>query len=286
MSTVHKQTVQSQSKRLAEAYASIFRALHFRHEFARRNKTVATEAATLAVTLGFKESRFETFIHDNRPLTDELIGAVSKPEHGERREALGKFLETYRVLPVTWNKSKKRPFLAKEFYEMSERNVHNWEVAFNSLMHFEAYAMSKLGLGHPVFFPLMPLFVSGAKLETLKLGSYDAPAFLNRSVPQAVVDHYSDALGVEIEVFRHYQEDPDKDGRNPKGTFEEYLQILDSFDTLGYREKGNGKELYYSTHENPDKIISTEMDRNSAISSYDRKRLAACKRRNSYTEII
>lgn len=284
MRTVHKQTGQSQSKRLTEAYSSIFRALHFRHEFARRNTTVATEAAALAEILGFNESRFETFIHGNRPLTDELTEAVSKPEHGERREALAAFLETHRVLPVTLNN--KRPFLAKEFYEMSVRNVHNWEVAFNSLMHFEAYSMSKLGLGHPVIFPLMPLVVTGTKLESLKLGSYVAPAFLDHSVPQEVVDHYSDALGVEIEVFRHYQDDPDKDGRNPQGTFEEYLQILDSYDTLGYREKGNDKVLYYSTHENPDKIISTELDRNSAISSYDRKRLAACKRRDNYTEIV
>ena len=284
MSTVHKQTVQSQSKRLAEAYASIFRALHFRHEFARRNATVAAAAATLAEILGFNESRFETFIQSNRPLTDELIAAVSLPEHGERREALAAFLETHRVLPVTLNK--KRPFLAKEFYEMSERNVHNWEVAFNSLMHFEAYAMSKLGLGHPVIFPLMPLAVSGTKLETLKLESYDAPAFLNRSVPQTVVDHYSDALGVEIEVFRHNQVKPDKDGRNPQGTFEEYLQILDSFATLGYLKKGNDKVAYYSTHENPDKIIFNEKDRNSAISSYDRKRLAACYYWDNYTEIV
>ena len=286
MRTVHKQTGQSQSKRLTEAYASIFRALHFRHEFARRNATVAAAAATLAETLGFNESRFETFIQGNRPLTDELIAAVSLPEHGERRAALATYLETYRVLPVTWNKNDKRPFLAKEFYEMSERNVHNWEVAFNSLMHFEAYAMSKLGLGHPVIFPLMPLVVSGTKLETLKLGSYVAPAFLDHSVPQEVVGHYSDALGVEIEVFRHNHDDPDKDGRNPQGTFEEYLQILDSYATLGYLEKGNDKVLYYSTHENPDKVISTEMDRNSAISSYDRKRLTACKRRDSYTEIV
>ena len=70
MKIVRKQTGYTQSKRGVKAYSEIFRLFNYRHEFARRNEEVVDDAKTLAKDLGFKASRFETFIHDGRPLTD------------------------------------------------------------------------------------------------------------------------------------------------------------------------------------------------------------------------
>ena len=123
--------------------------------------------------------------------------------------ALWKYLDNHWVLPVTRNKDTRTPFLAKEFYEMSDRHLRDWKLLFNSLMLFESLAMSDLGLGHPIFFPVMPLIVKRKgihepiKLGRLRLSDYVSPAFIDRSVPKQVLGYYSDALDLEVEDYRH-----------------------------------------------------------------------------------
>ena len=115
MEMSRKQSGPMKQKRVAEAYAEIFRGIFWRHEFARRNETVAKDSAELAKTLGIEESRFEIFIHDGYPLTDDLIDLVSKPDREVASKALKMFLETHKVLPVTLNSISKEKFLPKEF---------------------------------------------------------------------------------------------------------------------------------------------------------------------------
>ena len=290
MKIVRKQTGYTQSKRGVQAYSEIFRLFHYRHEFARRNLAVTDAASTLAKNLGFKASRFETFIHEGRPLTDELYDAVTPSKHGKRREALRTYLDNHWVLPVTSNREGKTPYLAKEFFEMSDRHLQDWKLLFNSLMLFESLAMSDLGLGHPIFFPLMPLVVTpkdkakSIKLGNLKLDDYDAPAFIDRSVPKQVLGYYSDALDLEVEDYRH--KNPSKDERLGQATFDEYLDILDHHASLSRGVKGNAKIEYYKLFMPAGKKVNTSKEVDRALRWYDGKHLDACYYMDHYEELV
>lgn len=290
MKIVRKQTGYTQSKRGVQAYSEIFRLFHYRHEFARRNLAVTDAATTLAKDLGFKPTRFETFIHEGRPLTDELYDAVTPPMHRKRREALRKYLDDHWVLPVTSNREGKTPYLAKEFYEMSDRHLQDWKLLFNSLMLFESLAMTDIGLGHPIFFPLMPLVVKRKGIPNpiilgrLKLSDYVSPAFIDRSVPKQVLGYYSDALDLEVEDHRH--KNPSKDERLGQATFDEYLDILDHHAPLTRGEMGDAKKEYYLTFMPEGTKIKTSNDLDRALRWYDGKHLDACYYRDHYEELV
>jgi len=290
MKIVRRQTVRTQSKRMTEAYSEIFRLFNYRHEFARRNKGVSEDAIRLAKTLGFKASRFESFILDGYPLTDELYDAVFPKKYWRRREALGKYLAVHRVLPVVLNSEDRKQYLDKKFYELSVNRLGDWKLLFNSMMLFESLAMYECKVGHPVFFPVMPLVVGrkgladSIKLGALKLDEYDAPTFVDRSVPKQVLEHYSDALDLEVEEHRYKSKI--KDERLGKATFDEYLDILDHHATLSRGEMGDAKIEYYKSFMKEGMKVDTLKQMESAWRWYDQKHLAACSYRDNYVELV
>lgn len=289
-------------KRLVKAYSEIFRGLYWRHEFARRNNAVSTASKDLAMALGFKITRFEQFIHNGRPLTDELID-VCRIGPMPAKTALREFLEKYKVLPTTWNPQSKSPYFPME-YGLREPERANYiydtlidcKTLFNNILLFEAHAMSDLNMGRPVMFPLMPLIVLGRKIEQLHLGDFPAPVLLDRFAPADLIGHYSDALDCEMEwgdyekakkTKKMAAKDGAKSNRTPWESLPAYVRIFDY--SLKYKdgEKKTGfKFQHYDDFVNHPRDKPVKDVLANAVASYDSQLNAAKNQIMAYQDIL
>ena len=133
---------------------------------------------------------------------------------------------------------------------------------FKCLLLFEAKAMSTLGLGHPVFFPLMPLVVDNIKLERLILGSINAPTFFDRLVPKGLLGKYSDALDFQTEDSDREKAVEDIDQESREKSFSEFIEILDYAKAYTDKNKKAFKYEYYIQSR-------PEGEKRDAIKDYD-----------------
>ena len=302
MKNPRKDQSAKKNKRLAKAYSEIFRGLYWRHEFARRNDAVSTASRDLAKALGFKPTRFEIFIQNGRPLTDELID-VCRIGSMPAKTALREFLEKYKVLPTTWNTQTKSPYFPMEFGLRKTERVNyiydtllDCKTLFNNLLLFEAHSISDLKMGHPVMFPLMPLIVFGRKMEQLHLGDFPAPVLLDRFAPADLIGHYSDALDCEME-WGHYEKAKktkkmaDKDGTKsnkvPWDSLSAYIRIYDySLDSKD-EKKTPAKYGYYLEHMNVEGRRKPVKDLvANAFASYGSQVEAAKRQIENYQDIL
>ena len=302
MKNPRKDQSPKKNKRLAKAYSEIFRGLYWRHEFARRNDAVSTASRDLAKVLGFKPTRFEIFIQNGRPLTDELID-LCRIGSVPAKTALREFLEKYKVLPTTWNPQTKSPYFPMEFGLMKTERVNyiydtllDCKTLFNNLLLFEAHSISDLKMGRPVMFPLMPLIVFGRKMEQLHLGDFPAPVLLDRFAPADLLGHYSDALDCEME-WGHYEKakkgkmitdkDEAKSNRIPWESFPAYVRIYDYSLTYKEGEKKTGFKFqhYDDFVDHPrDKPVKDKYA--NAVASYDSQLNTAMNQIMSYQDIL
>jgi hypothetical protein len=291
MKILMRQFTRVQFKKAEESYKEIFRNLHYRHEFARRDENVPAAGAILAKALGMPPSRFRTFAANGKFLTEELLGRVGKPSETERRSALAKYLSTWRVLPMTWSPGESPRFFAKNLFAQNFQ-FDECRRVFKSLMKFEAFAMAALGIGHPVIFPMMPLRIQGANKEMLcdklDLKDYTAPMFLDFSVPQEAFDSYCHAFALDMEMhdFRNPSKDAEKRGRNRDSKLETHLQILDNHATFEKGDFAGGKVAYYEARRGQPGLVKTAKAMKNAISWYDQKMVAAMKYVREYREIV
>lgn len=310
MKNTRKASTLKQAKRLTEAYAGIFRGLYWRHEFARRNEAVSNASRDLAKALGFKPERFEHFIQDAHPLTDELVH-ICKAGTQTAKSALGKFLDIYKVFPTTWTRHSKAPYFPMEF-GLDDRGRENYvfdtlancRMLFNNFLLFEAFSMSDLSLGHPVMFPLMPLVVFGKKIEQLHLDDFPAPVLLDRFVPVELIGHYSDAFDFEMEWGR-YKKNREKSNNTPekstKKTDKEkdastkvpwdslaaYIRIYDHSLITKDEKKTSAKYGYYLEYMNPEDRPKPAKDLvANAFSSYGSQLESAMRLIENYQDII
>lgn len=289
-------------KRLTTAYSEIFRGLFWRHEFARRNKAVSDASEKLAVALGFKPTRFEQFIQNGYPLTDELID-ICRIGSLSAKTALRKFLEIYKVLPTTWSPQNKSPYFPTEFgFRDRERTnyiydaLNDCKTLFNNLLLFEAHSISDLKMGRPVMFPLMPLIVFGRKMEQLHLGDFPAPVLLDRFAPADLIGHYSDALDCEMEwgdyeKAKKTKKMADKDGAKstkvPWDSLSAYIRIYDHSLASKDEKKTSAKHGYYLEHMNIEDRRKPVKDLvANAFSSYGSQIEAAKRQIENYQDII
>jgi|GEM_PF-4130548 hypothetical protein len=302
MKNPRKDQSRKKNKRLAMAYSDIFRGLYWRHEFARRNDAVSTASRDLAKALGFKPTRFEIFIQNGRPLTDELID-LCRVGSMPAKTALREFLEKYKVLPTAWNPQTKSPYFPMEFGLRESERVNyiydtllDCKTLFNNLLLFEAFSISDLKMGRPVMFPLMPLIVFGRKMEQLHLGDFPAPVLLDRFAPADLIGHYSDALDCEMEwgdyeKAKKTKKMADKDGaksnRVPWESVSAYIRIYSHSLALKEGEKVSGfKYEYYSKHMEVKGKKPVRDPVANAIASYDSQLEAAKKQIENYQDII
>jgi len=191
-------------------FEHVFRALYYRHEFARRNKRVYDAGPPIAKKLGMPEERFKSFIQSGSFLTDEIIDHVEKSERrtkGARRQALGNYLEEFGIIPLIWTWGEAEPFFPRKYFAESHDNFIKCHEAFKSLLSFEAYALAVLKIGHPVMFPVMSLGIVGDNkeivVEDLTLEKMDAPMIMDYSAPKTAFDSYIGLLSMDDEVLRH-----------------------------------------------------------------------------------
>ena len=191
-------------------FEQVFRALYYRHEFARRNKRVYDAGPAIAKKLGMPEGRFKSFVQSGSFLTDEIIAHVEKSERrtkGARRQALGNYLEEFGIIPLIWTWGEVEPFFPRKYFAESHDNFIKCQEAFKSLLKFEAYALAVLKIGHPVMFPVMPLGIVGDNKEIvvddLMLEKMDAPMIMDYSAPKTAFDSYIGLMSMDDEVLRH-----------------------------------------------------------------------------------
>ena len=191
-------------------FEHVFRALYYRHEFARRNKRVYDAGPAIAKKLGMPEVRFKTFVQSGRCLTDEIFDHVEKSERrtkGARRQALGDYLDEFGIIPLIWTWGEAEPFFPRKYFTESHDNFTKCLETFKSLLKFEAYALAVLKIGHPVMFPVMPLGIVGDNKEIvvddLMLEKMDAPMIMDYSAPKTAFDSYIGLMSMDDEVLRH-----------------------------------------------------------------------------------
>ena len=190
-----------------ESLRQVFLALYYRHEFARRNEGVFKAGKKIAKALGLPEERLKTFVQKGEFLTDAIIRCVETAKTKTKRtriEALKAYLKEYAVIPMVWDWDEKRPFFPIGYFDTIETKFTECHKAFKSLMGFEAYAMARLEIGHPVMFPVMPLRIQGKNKDkvvgNLDLGKYEAPMFLDFAAPKTACDSYLELMLMDHEV--------------------------------------------------------------------------------------
>lgn len=223
-------------------FEHVFRALYYRHEFARRNKRVYDAGPAIAKKLGMPEVRFKSFVQSGNFLTDEIIAHVEKSERrtkGARRQALGSYLNEYGIIPLIWKWGETEPFFPRKYFTESHDNFLRCQEAFKSLLRFEGYALAVLKIGHPVMFPVISLeFVGDNKsvvVEELMLEKMDAPMIMDYSAPKTAFDSYIGLLSMDDEVLRHRDDmlmGPEPKTKKPKPV---------SSDTISASEKSNAE---------------------------------------------
>lgn len=191
-------------------FEQVFRALYYRHEFARRNKRVYDAGPAIAKNLDMPEGRFKSFVQSGSFLTDEIIAHVEKSERrtkGARRKALGSYLHEYGIVPLIWKWGEAEPFFPRKYFAEPHDNFVKCQEAFKSLLRFEAYALAVLKIGHPVMFPVMPLGIVGDNREIvvndLALEKMDGPMIMEYSAPKSAFDSYIGLMSMDDEVLRH-----------------------------------------------------------------------------------
>ena len=293
MNINRKASTLKQEKRLTEAYSGIFRGLYWRHEFARRNEAVSNASRTLAKALGFKPTRFEEFIRDAHPLTDELVH-VCRSGTSPEKTALREFLDKYKVLPTTWSHQGESTYFPMEFGlgEIERENyvfdtLLDCRTLFNSFLLFEACVMTDLGMGRPVMFPLMPLMVFGKNIDQRHLDDSQAPVLINRFAPIELIGHYSDALDNETDMTQRDKESAPKRERIPWESFPSFIDIHDDPRKVKENEMPSAFKIdYYAKHIEPPRTKPVKDYAANAIASYNSLFNAAIYYRDNYTVIL
>lgn len=194
-----------------ENLREIFRGIYFRHEFARRNGRVMRKSKEILKVLGLDmENVRPSLLGDNgTPLLTEQIRqtiGLTEPDV-EKTRALRKFLRTYRVLPVSVEKG--TPFFPFPPDTFTEEDFQKFTDLWNLLLRFEAFALSVIRVGSPVFFPVMMLGVVDARGKSLSvakrldLANYRfAPVVADFSVPWQILGAYMGMLRSQARLTR------------------------------------------------------------------------------------
>ena len=291
MKNLRRPFTEIQFKKASEAYGKIFRGLYYRHEFARRNETVTDDSAKLAKALGFKPDRFQSFKANGRYLTDEIMTLVAKPINGKKGDLLSTYLKQHSVLPVNAIGENATPFFDRNLFETPQVVFDECFNIFKSLMVFEAYALAKLGVGHPVMFPVMPLKVVGQNktviVDKLDLSGYQAPMFLDFSVPSYLFEAYCEAITLDMQVNQFHRTGKlgFMNSRNRIAALDDHLKIIDYSRSLSdYGTKGIKKIEFAEKIQK--KVVRSAEQRDKAIKAFDEILADALKHLDEYRELI
>ena len=257
-----------------ESLKQVFLALYYRHEFARRNEGVFKAGKKIAKDLGLSEERLKTFVQKGEFLTDAIIRCVETANtrsKSTRIRALKDYLKNYAVMPMVWDWNEKRSFIPVGYLDDIESNFTECHKAFKSLMGFEAYAMARLEIGHPVMFPVMPLRIQGENKDkvvgNLNLEKYEAPMFMDFAAPKTACDSYLELMLLDHEVRKQRphrpgdpQEQPYSVQRIKPGVLEGHLDVLDVARYWERQDRFIAKAVFHSAVMLKKKIVQKETE--------------------------
>jgi len=166
--------------------AEIMRGVFYRHEFARRNTAVIEAAKSLFADLDIPVSRGGTYLSQEPPRYFSHL-LISRSKTPALRRKMKAFLDEHRVFPMS--QPSDTPFFPRESKDIANKEVTDRTEMWESLLMFEYFAMSILGLDSPVMFPVMPLGEFHSREKTTWLGDGFSsrrcgfPLFVDFAVP-------------------------------------------------------------------------------------------------------
>ena len=208
--TVRRQRTKVDIAKAVKYFSGIFKAIYYRHEFARRNQRVFEAGPIFAQKLGMPVERFKTFIQDGNYLTDDIHEWVEGSERrtkGARRKMLGEYLKAYRIIPLAWCWTDKDSFFPRHLFSDPRKNFLGCYEILKSLLNFETYALGVLKIGHPIMLPIVSLRLKDDKkyklVEILDLKTFPTPMLMDYSATKTSVETYLGLMGLDDEIANY-----------------------------------------------------------------------------------
>lgn len=245
------------TKAAIKDFRAVLRGLYFRHEFARRNPEVVKASETLFKEFGWRPSSGKRFLLADRqrlmPLELLQILNSSHPKRARRlRSLLARFFLDFKVLPVG---RMKRPFFPEDVASQGA-DLHLLIRFWNAILRVEAYAISVLGLGHPIMFPVMTLGKIVQRdteypvYEQIDLSRYSLPLLVDHNAPLRTITAYMDAFRIQERTTSNISgniKEIKRTERLPWTDFPTFLKAFDLEKTLNPRSRSisyGGKTNY------------------------------------------
>lgn len=210
MESVHTRAIPVQHAAAHTTYVKILRGLHYRHEFARRNRRVANAAVRVLHELHIDEESASSFCCENGLALPEVIvqayrSAQRRKTGSESAELLRAFFIEFGVLPLPPEGS---PFLpvecARYVTSPTDREIEAAHAVvkrvWNALLRFEVFAVAEFKLPRPIMLPVLPLSRAATRNGVVDLAQAIAPTtdaypvYLDTSQPMDVIRDYVTAI--------------------------------------------------------------------------------------------
>ena len=208
--TIRRQRTKVDIAKATKYFGDIFKAIYYRHEFARRNQRVYEDGPIFAQKLGMPVERFKTFIQDGNYLTDDIQEWVEDSKRrtkGARRKMLGEYLKKYRIIPLAWCWTDQDSFFPRRLFADPRKNFLECSEILKSLLNFEAYALGVLNIGHPIMLPIVSLRLQDDEksrlVENLDLKTFPAPMFMDYSATKTSVETHLRLMGLDGEIAEY-----------------------------------------------------------------------------------
>lgn len=201
----NRRTSQATSIRQASSsFSQIFKALHYRHEFASRNSRVIAEGGSILKMLGLPLSSCFGGSDGTPTICDAVIEKYKEKSSRRVRRALRTYLKNRGVLPLS-ARSQGEHFVPPYFFHKTADSKISWK-AFNSILRFEAFATAVLGLRRPVMIPMMIIksvqFANEVSIPAagLDVMDYDFPLLVDLTAPEKSIRAYLAAMRINMNI--------------------------------------------------------------------------------------
>lgn len=245
----HRKDEPIPSRQAIQTYEVILRGIYYRHEFARRDRSVVAASELLLNNFAFPPGRGRTFIGKGSPtcLTSELMeqSRASDTVSASRRKALTAFLRDYSIIPTG---EMETPFFP-EAIAAGKATFTEMVLIWNSLLRFEYFALAQLDMALPVLFPVMQIGVLKTKdgattyrlQERVTPGKQHCLLLMDMTAPQKTVDAYVRMMRMQERVTKARSEKMEDESEYARSRPVEYPAYLAAYDLdLEHRQQPKG----------------------------------------------
>ena len=245
-----------------EAMRETMAGVYYRHEFARRNEHIvkaSQKLLSLLPTTAKMCEKLSTYLHPPDETLTTYLEKEIQSTHGNKlkvmKSQLLEFLNDYRILPVPpfskpfFSYSGKIPVKAEKKTPAHGKLSVDFEkiyFEYTGILRFETFAITELGLRHPVFLPVVLMGGTFGRwkkaVESLTHGDNQENhrfriILINDEVPISTVNDNITAL--RVSMFMHdanYSKAISKK-RNHFGKYDQYIEAYDAINIHGKSAK-------------------------------------------------